>query len=200
MSPTVESIRVFIAVPISPPAIRVLSTVIERLSSKIPEGIRWVNSDGIHLTIKFLGDVAPSQVSGITEAMGRAAAQVSPFQIRLQGLGTFPNKIKPRVLWAGFEGHLALLTELQEKTENELAALGYPKDRRPFNPHLTLGRVRDQVSGQTRRGIGATVSSEEMEGSEPWLVDSVELIQSLLGPGGATYSTLASVSLKVVKD
>ena len=81
-----------------------------------------------------------------------------------------------------------------------MAALGYAKDTRPFNPHLTLGRVRDRVSEQTRRGIGSTVLGEELEGSEPWLVESVALIQSNLGPGGATYSTLATVPLKGVQD
>jgi len=195
-SPSVQVIRVFIAVPIPPPAKLVLAETIEGLSRKISGGVRWVNPDGIHLTIKFLGDIAPEGVAGVTEAMGRAAAQVSPFQIRLWGLGTFPNERRPRVLWAGLEGDLPRLTELQEKTENELMALGYPKDRRSFNPHLTLGRVRDQLSEQTRLGIGPVVFSEELEGSKLWLVESVELIQSHLGPGGATYSNLGTVSLK----
>ena len=205
VSPSEQTIRVFVAAPIPQPAKLVLSKVIESLAGKIPVGVRWVNPDGIHLTIKFLGDIAPAGVAGITEAMSRAAAQVSRFQIRLWGLGTFPNATspnqrRPRVLWVGVEGDLARLRELQEITENELASLGYTRDRRPFNPHLTLGRVRDRVSEQTRRGIGPAVSSEELEGSEPWLVESVELIQSNLGPGGATYSTLANVSLKGVED
>ena len=203
--PSEQAIRVFVAARIPLPAKLVLSKVIDGLSGKIPGGVRWVNPDGIHLTIKFLGDIAPAGVAGITEAMVRAAAQVSPFQIRLWGLGTFPNATspnqkRPRVLWVGVEGDLARLTELQEITENELAALGYAKDTRPFNPHLTLGRVRDRVSEQTRRGIGSAVLGEELEGSEPWLVESVELIQSNLGPGGASYTTLANVSLKGVED
>jgi len=205
VNPSVQAIRVFVAAPIPPPAKLVLSKVIESLTGKIPEGVRWVNPDAIHLTIKFLGDIAPGQVAEITEAMGRAVAQISPFQIRLWGLGTFPNATfpnnnRPRVLWVGVEGNLTRLTELQEITENELAALGYTKDRRPFNPHLTLGRVRDRVTKQTRRGIGSMVFSEEPEGSEHWLVESVELIQSHLGPGGASYTTLANVFLKGVND
>ena len=200
VSPTVQVIRVFIAVPIPSSAKLFLSKVIEGLSGKIPNGVRWVNPDGIHVTIKFLGDTAPGRVAGITEAMGRAAAQVSPFQIRLWGLGTFPNQKRPRVLWAGVDGDVARLAELQKITESELVALGYPRDKRSFNPHLTLGRVRDQVSEHIRHGIAAIVFSEEQEGSEPWLVESVELIQSHLGPGGATYTTLAKVLLKGVKD
>ena len=92
------------------------------------------------------------------------------------------------------------LRELQEKSEGELEALSYPKDRRRFSPHLTLGRVRDRVNEQTRRGIGAAVKSEELEGSEQWLVESVELMQFHLGPQGVTYQTLATVLLKGVKN
>ena len=200
VNPSEQAIRVFIAAPIPSPAKLVLSNVIEGLSGKIPTGVRWVNPDGIHLTIKFLGNIPPEGVARITQAMGRAAAEVSPFQVRLWGLGTFPNEKRPRVLWAGVEGDIDRLRELQEKSESALEALGYPIDRRPFNPHLTLGRVRDQVNEQTRRGIGSVLSSEELEASEPWSVELVELIQTHFGPEGATYTTLARVSLKGVKD
>ena len=190
----------FIAAPIPPPAKLVLTKVIEGLNRKIPKGVRWVNPEGIHLTIKFLGNIMPEGVDKITEAMGRSAAEVSPFEVRLWGLGTFPNEKKPRVLWAGMEGEIDRLRELQEKTEGALETLDYPIDRRSFNPHLTLGRVRDQVDEQTRRGIGLVLSSEKLEASEPWLVESVELIQTHFGRGGATYTTLAKVMLKGVKD
>ena len=190
----------FIAAPIPSPAKLVLSKVIEGLSGKISEGVRWVNPVGIHLTIKFLGNIPPEAVARITEAMGLAAAQVSPFQVRLWGLGTFRNEKRPRVLWAGLDGDIDQLRELQEKSESALEALGFPIDRRSFNPHLTVGRVRDQVNEQTRLGIGSVLSSEEMEASEPWSVESVELIQTHFGPEGATYSTLASVPLKRVQD
>lgn len=195
-----QAIRVFIAAPIPQAAKQFLSEVIAGLSVTIPQGVRWVNPDGIHLTVKFLGDIAPNGVAEITEALGRAAAQAPPFQVRLLGLGTFPNVKRPRVLWAGVDGDLARLTELQEITEKELEALGYPKDSRPFNPHLTLGRVRDQVSEGTRRGICSTLSSQKPVGSEPWLVESVELIQSHLGPQGASYSTLTRAYLKSSKE
>lgn len=204
-----QTIRVFIAAPIPSPAKLVLSKVIEGLRGEIPEGVRWVNAEGIHLTIKFLGNVPSNGVARITEAMGRAAAEVSPFQVRLWGLGTFPNapypnNKGPRVLWAGLEGEVDRLRELQEKSESALEALGYPIDRRPFNPHLTLGRVRDQANEQTRRGIGSGISStefsEELEASEPWPVESVELIQTHFGDEGATYTTLVSAPLKDVLD
>lgn len=191
-----QTIRLFIAAPIPPPPKLVLSQVIERLSGKIPQGVRWVNPGGIHLTIKFLGNIPPNEVTRITETMSQAAAEEPPFHVRLSGLGVFPNEIRPRVLWAGVEGDIRCLRGLQEKTESALEAIGYPVDRRLFNPHLTLGRVRDQVNEQTRRSIGSVLSSEELEGSEPWSVESVDLIQTHFGTKGATYTTLASAPLK----
>ena len=199
MSQPNQAIRVFIAAPISLPAKLVLTQVIGNLGGNIPSEIRWVNPDGIHLTIKFLGDVPSEEIAGITEAMVRAAAKISPFEVGLSGLGVFPNRKEPRVLWAGVDGDLATLTQLQESTEVELTAAGYPKDRRRFNPHLTLGRVRGQASEYTRRSIGPMVSSHQMPGSDPWTVESVELIQSHLGPEGATYTTLTTASLKGVQ-
>ncbi len=200
MSQPNQAIRVFIAAPIPLPAKLVLTQVIENLGGKIPSGVRWVNPDGIHLTIKFLGDVPPEEIVGITEAMFLAAAKISPFDVGLSGVGVFPNKREPRVLWAGVDGDLATLTQLQESTEQELAAAGYPKDRRRFNPHLTLGRVRAQSSEHTRRSIGPMVTSHQMPASDSWTVESVELIQSHLGPEGATYTTLTSASLKGVQS
>ena len=188
----------FIAAPISLPAKLALTQVIGNLGGNIPSEIRWVNPDGIHLTIKFLGDVPSEEIAGITEAMGRTAAKIIPFYVGLSGLGVFPNSKEPRVLWAGVDGDLATLTQLQESTEQELAAAGYPKDRRRFNPHLTLGRIRRHASEQTKRNIGPMVTSHQIPGSEQWTVQSVELIQSHLGPEGATYTTLAKASLKGV--
>ena len=198
MSSAQQAIRVFIAAPIPSSANLVLSNVIESLGEKIPQGVRWVNPVGIHLTIKFLGNISPRAVINITEAMGRAAAEVSPLQVRLWGLGVFPNEQKPRVLWAGVDGDIERLRELQEKSESALEALGIPLDRRAFNPHLTLGRVRDNVNEQTRRSIGTILSSEELGLSEPWPVESMELIQTHFGSGGATYTTLASAPLRGV--
>lgn len=190
-----KAIRVFIAVPIPPPAKLILAQTIDSLSAKISDGVRWVNPDGIHLTVKFLGDVDPGRTVEITQAMRMAATEVAPFQVGLSGLGTFPNQNRPRVLWAGVRGDLERLTDLQKLTEAKLTEIEFPKDSRPFNPHLTLGRVRDQVSEHSRRGIGSTVAIHQLPESEPWLVESVELIQSHLGPGGATYTTLATADL-----
>jgi 2'-5' RNA ligase len=175
-----------------------LAEVIQRLAVQAPTGVRWVDPAGIHLTLKFLGNVVPGLAGRIIEVMDRQAA--SPFSIHLSGLGMFPNERRPRVLWAGVQGALDPLQRLQEQIEEGVSRLGFPRERRPFSPHLTLGRVREPVSSGALKRISAAVTSTSLEPTEPWTVDSVHLMRSVLTPGGARYSTLASVPLGSASD
>ena len=195
MTRSEESIRAFIALQIPQVARSVLNETIQRLSDRVPDGVRWVDPSGIHLTLKFLGNVAPAKADEVLEAMLQPAASVAPFLINLCGLGTFPNEKKPRVVWAGIQGDLDLLMELQEKLEGAMWGLGFPRERRPFSPHLTLGRVKEQVSNSIRRQIGTGLEGVSLVPGEPWLVESVYLVRSQLAPGGATYSNLGSARL-----
>jgi 2'-5' RNA ligase len=146
--------------------------------------------------LKFLGNIDPAQVEDITEAMGRSSLGASSFRLLLSGLGAFPNENRPRVIWAGVQGDLESVGKLQAGIEAAVFGLGFPREKRPFTSHLTLGRVRDQATSGERLRVGAAVSSYYSMGpTEPWLVESVRLVRSNLGPGGATYSDLASVSL-----
>ena len=190
-----EPIRAFIALAISATAKSALKDVIQRLAVQAPSGVRWVDPASMHLTLKFLGNVEPGQVDRIIEAMARPAAGASPFSIHLSGLGMFPNERRPRVLWAGVRGGLDALQQLREQIEETVSKLGFPRERRPFSPHLTLGRVREPVSSGLVRGISAAVTSTSLAPTEPWLVNSVHLMRSTLAPGGAKYSALASVPL-----
>ena len=211
MTRSEESIRAFIALQIPQVARSVLKETIQSLGDRVPEGVRWVDPSGIHLTLKFLGNVVPTQADEVLEAMLQPAASVAPFWINLYGLqpaasvapfwinlyglGTFPNKKKPRVVWAGIQGDLDLLMELQEKLEGAMWGLGFARERRPFSPHLTLGRVKEQVSNSIRAQIGTGLEGVSLVPGEPWLVESVYLVRSQLAPGGATYSNLGSARL-----
>lgn len=188
-------LRVFIAIPISAEAKRALDTVIRGLAVQAPGGVRWVHPGGIHLTVKFLGDVEPTLVSTIAEAMGRAAAGGSPFRLQLSGLGMFPSERTPRVLWAGVAGDLAALEALQGRVEAEMSALSIPPEKRPFSPHLTLGRVPQETSEGLRRRVGAALLSTSLDPTGPWQVETLHLMLSDPAPGGAIYSTLASVGV-----
>lgn len=188
-------LRVFIAIPISVEAKRALDAVIKRLVVQAPGGVRWAHPEGIHLTLKFLGGVEPTLVNPIAEAMGRAAAGSSPFRLQLSGLGMFPGERKPRVLWAGVAGDLEALGALQGRVEAEMSALSFHPERRPFSPHLTLGRMRQETSEGLRRRVSAALLSASLEPTGPWQVETVHLMRSDPAPGGAIYSSLASVGV-----
>ena len=142
-----EQIRAFIAVEL-PPAVReAVEGVVRELRSGIGDGVRWVRPEGVHLTLKFLGDIDAGSVPAVSRAMAQCAASAAPFDLFLEGVGVFPNARRPRVIWIGLGGALEPLLALQHSIDRELEGLGFARERRPFTPHLTLGRVRD---GSTR--------------------------------------------------
>ena len=189
------ALRAFIAIPLSQEARLQLSDTIRSLESEIPSAVRWVDPEGIHLTLKFLGDIDPALVEDVLQAMEQAASGSLPFQLHLNGLGVFPNERRPRVLWAGLGGDLDALGALQEKLEAAMCGLNFPRERRAFSPHLTLGRVRDGVSAVARQRAGAVMSWASLHGADSWPVSAVRLMRSNLTPDGAVYSSLGSVSL-----
>ncbi len=195
MSAPGASLRAFIAIHLSQDARLQLSDAIRSLGSEIPSGVRWVDPERIHLTLKFLGDIDPALVEDVLHAMEQAASRSLPFHLHLNGLGVFPNQRRPRVLWAGLGGDLDALGALQEKLEAAMSGLNFPRERRTFNPHLTLGRVQDGVSAVARQRVGAVVTSGSLEDTDSWPVNVVHLMRSNLTPDGPVYSSLGSVSL-----
>ncbi len=192
-----EQVRVFVALDLPQHAKETLEAAASDLRNTLPAGIRWVQPAGIHLTLKFLGDVDSNMVGPLLEAMTGATAPATqrPFDLKLSGLGMFPSEREPRVLWAGINGDLAALNDLQQSVDRAISALGFAPERRPFRPHLTLGRVRDQVWPADRRRIGSLISQARLPDSPPWQVSEVHLIKSNLTPQGAIYSSLGTSSL-----
>ncbi len=202
-----NSIRVFIALVLPPQAKEALTRTICALTQEISTGVRWVDPSGIHLTLKFLGNIQPALTEQVFEAMTRAS-QINDsgnkdsgsddsghFQLSLSQLGVFPNARRPRVLWAGIQGDLNVLAGLQVRVEEAAGRIGFAPELRPYRPHLTLGRVREGVPPTARLQIGKAVSEAKLEPSPPWLVDSLHLIRSDRRPEGATYTSLGSVPL-----
>ncbi len=188
-----EGIRTFIAVDVSPEAKDTLEWLIGRLKEMERGRIRWGRPQGIHLTLKFLGDVDPDRVKGILEAVEKASSGMGPFQVALSGVGAFPNPETPRVIWVGLQGQLDSLVSLQQRVEQEMASLGFPKEGQPFSPHLTLGRV---IGNWGRGGHGLDLSKVTLEDEVAWRVDEVHLMQSTLTPAGAIYQRLGSIPLR----
>ncbi len=189
-----EKVRVFVAVEL-PDAVKAefagLAAAIDALGVR---GARTVRPEGIHLTLKFLGDVSVELIPKIEAAMDSAAGKTSPFDLSLGGAGVFPNPRATRVLWVGVEGDLDSLGRLQQRVEESLAELGFRPERRGFNPHITAGRVRDRVSNADRRRVTETLLSHEY--ARPRIhVEGISLIRSILRPDGAVYEPIYGVSL-----
>ena len=163
-----------------------------RIRAEVPEGIQWASPDGMHLTLKFLGNIPSSHVSPLLACVEELAHANPAFGLNLAGLGMFPNQRKPRVLWAGAGGDLDVLSSLQQVAEDAINALGYPPEQRPFRPHITLGRPRRTVPDAQLDRIGAVVSGLTPPAPVSWRVESVDVMRSELHPSGARYTVLGS--------
>ena len=189
-------IRAFIALHISEQARQTLDRTVSELSDATGRQVRWVEPKGIHLTLKFLGNIPSSRATELVEAMEEHCRGHSQFSLGLSGLGMFPNRERPRVLWAGVGGDLDALASLQEAVETAMTGVGFQRERRPFRAHLTIGRVRDGATPRQRRTIGEAVSSATLMPVGSWQVGAVHLVQSTLTPQGAVYTDLGMVELR----
>ncbi|MBI4410582.1 MAG: RNA 2',3'-cyclic phosphodiesterase [Gemmatimonadetes bacterium] len=154
--------------------------------------VRWVEPDAIHITLKFLGEVGEERVTGIRDAIRRVAAEADRFGIGLGGFGAFPDVTRPRVVWAGI-AHSAELQHVQARVDVEMERLGFPRDSRPFHPHLTLGRAPGDARAADFRGFAERIAGLEYGGSLD--VHSLDLMQSLLSPRGARYERVLAAEL-----
>ena len=196
MAATEDVVRVFVSVGLSDEARQALIDSVERISAEVPKGIQWAKPDGMHLTLKFLGNIPSANVSPLIECVRGFSVANPTFGLELTGLGMFPNRRKPRVLWAGVGGDLDALSSLQVAAEDAINALGYPPEQWPFRPHITLGRPRRSVSDAQLGRIGAVVSDLAPPAPVSWRVESVDVMQSELHPSGARYTVLGSGQLR----
>ena len=190
-----ESLRAFISVHMSDEARERLVQAIDSLSRLGLSGVRWVRPEGMHVTLKFLGNIDPSMVEKVTEAIKLAARDTKPFALALSQPGGFPTLGDPRVLWVGLAGDLEPLCSLQRAVESQMRRLSFPREKRRFSPHITLGRVREGTRVGERHRIGDAFSRIGVDDVSPWRVGTVHLMRSTLTPAGAIYSRLAQVSL-----
>lgn len=187
-----ETVRTFIAIVLPESVIRQLAQVQRQLERQAPpESIRWVKPEGIHLTLKFLGDTPVGKLDAIRAALAAVASQASPCAFTVGGLGCFPNARRPRVIWVGVQPMGEELASLQQAVERAMKPLGFPPEGRDFTPHLTLGRVRDRIPPADLSRLGALVSSTDIGTLGEVQARGFALIQSVLKPSGAEYTPLA---------
>ena len=187
--------RLFIAVELTPAARLYAEKVLRMFKEKLPSGVRWVRPEGIHLTLKFLGNVSNDAVPIIESSMCRAAEGIYPFTVRVQGAGCFPSSRRPRVLWLGLQGELETLLTAQSRLEDSLEALGVDRETRRFRPHLTLGRVSGGLSEGWAERLEKTLQIVGAMGSCDLPVDGLSLMESVLGKEGAVYTQMAFIAV-----
>ncbi len=191
-----ELVRSFIAIELPDELRAGLARLQAQLKLGEPTPIKWVDPFSIHLTLKFLGNIAADRISEITRAMEEATQGIAPFHLEVKGLGVFPNPRRVQVVWVGISGEIDRLGQLQHHIESNLAPLGFSAESRPFTPHLTLARLRDRASPGERQGFGQLIASTRFEAVYTIKVNSLNLMRSQLTRGGAIYSRLSSVELK----
>lgn len=191
-----EILRTFIAIELDEPLRMAIARVQGKFKRQAPPGsVKWVAPDGIHLTLKFLGDTLVSRVDEIETALQAACASFTSFEFSVEGRGCFPNTRRPRVVWVAVRDKGQMLARLQTAVERYVAPLGWPAEERGFSPHLTLGRVAKGASPAMEAAVGQMVESSVVEAIGVQRVTAVNLIASDLRPTGAVYTTLASVPL-----
>jgi 2'-5' RNA ligase len=189
---TDASLRLFIAVELPETWLAALGAWQEqtRLDLALPgRGLRWTRPEGLHVTLKFLGEVAATRVPGIEGALRSAVAERRPFSVRPDRIGSFGSRERPRSLWLGLGGDPTALTELATAVDIALARAGFDREGRPFRPHVTLARVPEGLDATDLRRIAA-VTGHEAPSLPPFAVDGITLFRSHLGPGGSRYDRL----------
>jgi 2'-5' RNA ligase len=182
-----KNIRAFLATDPPEEILREIAGVQGSLKRSLRGDIRWVRPEGIHLTLKFFGDISEADVRAIFDIVERQVASVAPMSFQLGELGAFPDYQHPRVIWVGLMGDISPLEELQKRLDQQFQTIGFPGEDRPFRAHLTLGRVK------TAKGpIGLAQSVGAIRTTGRFKIGDLSLFRSQLSPQGASYTKLAT--------
>lgn len=195
-APDGETLRLFVAIELPWQVRRAVVDTMETLKRGAGEkALRWVRPEGIHLTLAFLGATEEARVPAITRALHEGVRAAKPFPLAPLGVGSFGGRGRLRVVWIGVGGDGGALADLADLVAGALAPLGYAREARAFNAHLTLARARDDAPADELARIHDLLMSFDPTPAPPFTVDHVSLMQSLPGPGGAAYRQIATAPL-----
>ncbi|RMF39245.1 MAG: RNA 2',3'-cyclic phosphodiesterase [Planctomycetota bacterium] len=186
-----STMRCFIGAPIGPPADRQLARTIERLDRRLT-GIRWVDPGRLHLTLKFLGETPTTELAAISDRIAEICQPVPPFDLGIGGLGCFPLRGAPRVVWAGITTGSEVLGRLHEQLDAAMLDFGFSSEARAFSPHVTLGRVGRQ-NRQHLAEIRPILAAESLE--TRCVLDRIILYESAPSRGGMEYVPVSTIEL-----
>lgn len=185
-----ERIRSFIAIHLDETVRKAVGSEVEQLKP-LARSVSWVPAQNLHLTLKFLGELQPDALETVKEGLIEGVSEAAPFTLAFHGLGAFPGLARPRVIWVGVVQGGRECQALQARVDAALARRGFPKEARPYTPHLTIGRVRDP-RGLTALQQAITQDARKEFGGQS--VSSISLTRSDLNPAGALYTELCTVS------
>jgi len=185
-----DVIRTFICIEI-PESIKSRISKLQETLRQIEAQVSWTKPSNIHLTLKFLGGVEASRIERVSKALEGAANGISPFEVEVSGAGCFPSPRSPRVLWVGFSNVPEHLQQLYSNIEDEVAQEGFPREKRKFSPHLTIGRIRPPHNAARVADALITAGFEP----EAFTATEVILMRSDLKPAGSIYSPQAVIRL-----
>jgi 2'-5' RNA ligase len=189
-------LRSFIAIELPAEIQAAIASSTAGLQKALPKPlVRWVASKNLHLTLKFLGDVSPTNLERLAEALKVESVRQEKFSLSVGGLGAFPTPRRPRVIWIGLEAP-AMLTAVQRAVESVSSRMGYPTEERPFSPHLTIGRVGQDVSAADLKRVCAAIEGTTVGPLGTVSVDAIHIFKSDLQPGGSVYTHLYAMPLK----
>ena len=193
----ITEFRLFISINLTPELLAALTDLQNQLQRQLaPQPLRWARPEGIHLTLKFLGDTDTGRIEDIVRALQQSVEPHQAFELGIGGLGCFPDRRKPRVLWVGVQDPDERLRRLAASVDNAMSGLGWKRENRPYTGHLTLARVKKYANNQDKQALGellATVAVADTLGALP--VQTIHLMRSQLRPDGAVYTLLITVPL-----
>jgi len=184
-------VRTFIAIKLDGSLHGLIEKLINKLASS-KAGVKWVVPQNIHVTLKFLGNVEESRLPDVYAACERAAAGSEPMELEIRTMGCFPGLNRPRVVWVGIEKGQEAVKQLQKKVEQELAIIGFPKEDRKFQAHLTIGRVKDQ---KATGGLRNLIEEEQNVFIGSMRAEKFSVMKSRTLPAGPVYEELMAVPL-----
>jgi 2'-5' RNA ligase len=184
--------RTFVAIELDEPCRAALAEALQALRG-LPDAVRWVRPEQLHLTLKFIGDMAQADLAATVEALARAGADVPPFSMAVGGIGGFPAAGRPRVVHVDVREPGGALVRLQQNVETALAeAVGLKKERRRYVPHITLGRVRRQGRCGPVDELARALETQQFGTVD---VGQFVLMRSDLRPEGAVHTPLGHFPL-----
>jgi 2'-5' RNA ligase len=185
--------RTFIALDLSEAARATLRNDLRRLARALPD-VRFVDPANLHLTLAFLGELDDEALALVSALAGEVARHAAPFELALAGLGVFGPTDAPRVIWAGVGGELRSLLALQRRLADALVGEGFPREQRPFSPHLTLARLKRPLDEAARQRLRALLGGPSPRPTR-WRVADLRVMRSELAATGARYTALSVAPL-----